>query len=121
MGNQLSWLFSSPDDHVAINRMDLALTIRENSIFGSYDDVYTTKYFCNEEKCDFETAKQDIGDKYPSYIPIIEQIDEFQVKIYASRVKNIILHNEYGHIAVLKNDNGEHHELNAFININAFE
>lgn len=112
MGNQLFRSYSG---------LEPSLTLRENSVFGSYDDTYTAKYFCVDGKCNFESALFDIAQKYPELSPIVKQIDENQDTVCANQVKNIILHDIFHHIVVLHHETAENHKLNAFINVNFFK
>lgn len=102
-------------------KLELATTLHENSVYGSYDNVYTTKYSCTDDKCNFDVALSDIGNKYPQFQSMVKEVAKHQDVVSAPQVKNIILHDAMDHIIVLHHDGGEQHKYNAFVNVNCFK
>ena len=81
-------------------QLDTSVTFRETSLFGSYDNVYTTKYTCTD-RCDFSGALSDIGQKYPELSSIVKCIDHNQDTVHTKHVKNIIFHDQTDNLVVL--------------------
>lgn len=101
-------------------QLDTSVTLRETSLFGSYDNVYTTKYTCTDGKCDLSGALSDISQKYPELTTIVQCIDHNQDTVFAKQVKNIILHDKTDNLVVLHHETPEQHKFNAFVNVHSF-
>lgn len=102
-------------------QLDQSVTFGETSLFGFYHDVYTTKYTCNDDICNFSVALSDIGQKFPQLSSIVQCIDHNQDIVHARQVKNIILHDKTNNLLVLQQETPEPYKFNAFVNVHSFK